>query len=206
MHCLFKGTPLGDWSPSSSVQHHMIPDSDGDAQERVYHLTFFHILYSLLPSPPTCRRWAGITLQLNLSTGKPCVLCVLEGSLSNPGAISPMQPTRPFGTESFPGPSQLHSTHGIWEVSGFCPPSQKPPWGICFSREKSCHWPRSEPVELGLMARVVGTNTRGTHGWMSELTFQSAISLAAPASSPSFLSMLREKKLGLKTQFSVSSL
>ena len=56
VHCLFKGTPLGDWSPSSSVQHHMIPDSDGDAHERVYHLTFFHILYSLLPSPPTCRR------------------------------------------------------------------------------------------------------------------------------------------------------
>ena len=87
------------------------------------------------------REWAGITLQLNLSKVKPCALRVLEGSLPNPGAISPVQPTRPFGTESFPGPSQLHSTHGLWEVSGFCSPSQKPPWGLCFSREKSSHWP-----------------------------------------------------------------
>ena len=125
MHCLFKGTPLGDWSPSSSVQHHMIPDSDGDAQERVYHLTFFHILYSLLPSPPTCRRWAGITLQLNLSTVKPCVLCVLEGSLPNPGAISPMQPTRPFGTESFPAPHSyiLHMESGKCLDSALLPRS-----------------------------------------------------------------------------------
>ena len=62
-----------------------------------------------------------------------------------PGAISPIQPTRPFGIESFPGPSQLHSTHGIWEVSGFCCPSQKPPWGLCFSRKKSSHWPPLSP-------------------------------------------------------------
>lgn len=38
MLCPFKGTPLGDWSPSTSVQGHMIPDSDGEAHERVYHL------------------------------------------------------------------------------------------------------------------------------------------------------------------------
>ena len=120
---------------------------------------------------------AGITLQLNLSKVKPRVLHVLEGSLSNPGAINPVQPTHPFGTESFPGPSQLHSTHGIWEVSGFCSPSQKPPWGFCFSREKYSHWPPSESVELGLMAREVGTNTWGTHGWVSELTFQSTFLL-----------------------------
>ena len=180
MHCLFKGTPLGDWSPSSSVQHHMILDSDGDAQERVYHLTFFHILYSLLPSPPTCRRWAGITLQLNLSTVKPCVLCVLEGSLPNPGAISPVQPTCPFGTESFPGPSQLHSTHGIWEVSGFFPPSQEHPWGPCFSRGESCHWPPSEPVELGLMARVVGTSTRALMAGSQNSPFKALFLLLLP--------------------------
>ena len=144
-------------------------------------------------------------MQLNLSTVKPCALCVLEGSLPNPGAISPMQPTRPFGTEPFPGPSQLHPTHGIWEVSGFCPPSQKPPWGPCFSRGKSCHWPPQSPWSWASWPEWWGL-ALGTHGWESELTFQSAISLAAPASSPSFLSMLREKKLGLKTQFSVSSL
>ena len=55
-------------------------------------------------------------------------ICVLEGSLPSPGAISPMQPTRPFG-RVFSSPSQLHSTHAIWDVSGFCPPPQKPPWG-----------------------------------------------------------------------------
>ena len=26
MQCPFKGTPLGDWSPSTSVQHHMMLD------------------------------------------------------------------------------------------------------------------------------------------------------------------------------------
>lgn len=53
----------------------------------------------------------------------------------------------------------------------------------------------SESVELGLMAREVGTNTWGTHGWMAELTFQISKlhSLDAPALSL-FFSMLRERK------------
>ena len=97
----------------------MIPDSDGDAQERVYHLMFFHILYSLLPSPPTCRRWAGITLQLNLSTVKPCVLCVLEGSLPNPGAISPMQPTHLFGTEPLTATFYTWNLGSVWILPSF---------------------------------------------------------------------------------------
>ena len=120
-------------------------------------------------------------------------ICVLEGSLPSPGTISPMQPTCPFG-RVFSSPSQLHSTHAIWEVSGFCPPPQKLPGALLLKGEVLPLAPLSEPVELRLMARAVGTSPRGTHGWVSELTFQSAVSLAAPASSPSFHWMLREKK------------
>ena len=36
MQCPFKGTKLGDWNPSTRVQGHMIPDSDGEAYDRVY--------------------------------------------------------------------------------------------------------------------------------------------------------------------------
>ena len=64
-----------------SVQGHMIPDSDGEALKAF-------IIYKVFPYPlplaalTTClwREWAGISLQLNLSKVKPCVLCVLEGS------------------------------------------------------------------------------------------------------------------------------
>ena len=36
MQCPFKGTQLEDWNPSTRVQGHVIPDSDGEAYDRVY--------------------------------------------------------------------------------------------------------------------------------------------------------------------------
>ena len=167
----------------------MTPDSDGEALKAF-------IIYKVFPYPlplaalTIClwREWAGITLQLNLSKVKPCVLRVLEGSPPNPGLIGPMQPTCCFG--------QLHSTHGIWEVSGFCSHSQKPPLEFV-SQGRS---PASDPL------RVCGTGFSWPERWgltLGALTagcqnspskFQSSISLDAPASSPSFHLMLRERK------------
>ena len=71
-----------------SVQGHMIPDSDGEALKVFIIYKVFP--YSLpLDALTACLwgEWAGITLQLNLSKVKPCVLRVLEGSPSNPGPI-----------------------------------------------------------------------------------------------------------------------
>ena len=36
MQYLIKGTQLGYWKPSTRVQGHMIPDSDGEVCDRVY--------------------------------------------------------------------------------------------------------------------------------------------------------------------------
>ena len=62
----------------------------------------------------------------------------------NLGAIGSMlkAPARPH---PFPGPSRLHSLHGISEVSVFCSSSQESPWGFCFLSDRYCHWPPRSP-------------------------------------------------------------
>lgn len=80
---LFKGTPLGDWSPSMSVQGHMIPDSDGRSSESIYHLQCFHIHYPLAAPQLACGGNGQASLQLNLSKVKPCILCVLRAHPPN---------------------------------------------------------------------------------------------------------------------------
>ena len=132
--------------------------------------------------------WAGTSLQLNLSKIKPCVLRVLEGSAPNSGPIGPVHPTCRFG--------QLHSTHGVWEVSGFCSHSQKPPLELVSQGRSHA----TDPL------RVCGTGFSWPEGWgltlgalmdgwqNSPFKFQSSICLDAPAASPSFFSMLRERK------------
>ena len=51
MQCPFKGTKLGDWNPSTRVQGHMIPDSDGEAYDRVYINKMLSDPLPLMPSP-----------------------------------------------------------------------------------------------------------------------------------------------------------
>ena len=46
MHHLFKGPPLGYWSPSTSVQGHIIIHSDSEAHEKVYHLQSVSISFA----------------------------------------------------------------------------------------------------------------------------------------------------------------
>ena len=183
-----------------SVQGHMIPDSDGEALKAF-------IIYKVFPYPlplaalTTClwREWAGISLQLNLSKVKPCILCVLEGSPPNPGPVGPMQPTCHFG--------QLYSTNGIWEESGFWSHSQKPP--LEFVSQGRSH--ATDPL------RVCGTGFSWPERWgltlgplmdghqNSPFKFQIYISPDAPASSPSFCWMLRENEdLRPKSQSSLS--
>ena len=134
---------------------------------------------------------------MNLSKVKPGVLRVLEGSPPNPGPIGPKQPACRFG--------QLHSTQGIWEVSGFCSHSQKPPLELV-SQGRSratdplriCGSGFSWPERWGL--------TLGAGCQNSPSKFQSFISLDAPASSPSFHSILRERNedVRCKSQSSLS--
>lgn len=76
-----------------SVQGHMIPDSDGEALKAFIIYKVFHIHY---PCPTTClwREWAGISLQLNLSKVKPCILCT--GGLTSK--------SRPYWSNAAPMP------------------------------------------------------------------------------------------------------
>ena len=73
-------------------------------------------------------------------------------------------PHMPFWTASF----YTWSLGSIWLLLSFSEASL----GVSFSRKKSCHRPPQSLWNWILMARGVGTNTWGTHGWMAELTFQ----------------------------------
>ena len=118
MHRHFKGTPLGDWRPSTCVQGHTIPDGDGEARERFIVYKVFS--YSSPLDALTACLWggrAGTTLQLNLRQSKIMCSTSPQGLTSQCGCYLSNAPHMPFGTEPFPGPSQLHS--GIWVVFSF---------------------------------------------------------------------------------------
>ena len=97
MHHLFKGPPLGYWSPSTSVQGHFIIHSDGEAHEKVSHLQSVSVsftpccLHNLQCSPASAGQ-GSLHRQIcakinNVSMVKPGV------PPPNLGAVGPMQPT-----------------------------------------------------------------------------------------------------------------
>lgn len=115
----------------------------------------------------------------------------------DPNATGAVPPTCTWlwaGPHLYPGPSQLHSVHWTWVVSGFCSPFQKPPWGVLFPKGKTFHWSSQKQRHWALRAGYMGANIWGTHSWMAELTFQSSTSLPAPASPSQIRVMLRDRK------------
>ena len=93
-----------------------------------------------------------------------------------------MCPTCTGGLTSQSRPYWSNATHMLFWTASFYTWNLGSIWvllsfpeaslGVRFSREKSCLRPPQSLWNWVFVAREVGTNTWGTHGWMSELTFQ----------------------------------
>ena len=120
----FKGTPLGDWSPGSRVQGCLrVRDSDGEPQERVYHLQSASTSFTPCSSPnPHCAgEWARGTAQTNLSKIEQLVLVEPHNLTSQTRVTGAMRSTcwaTPFSS-SLTASSYTWNLGSIWVLLSY---------------------------------------------------------------------------------------
>lgn len=136
MHRPLKGTPLGDWRPSTCVQGWPPLTVMVKPRKGLLFTKCFHIHHPLMPL--TACLWggrAGTTLQLNLRQSKIMCSTSPRGLTPSVGAICPMHPTCPL-VQSLSRPPFTAS----FRYMGILLPRSLP--GSSVSQGRSpCHWP-----------------------------------------------------------------